>query len=44
MAERRIKIQKDGVIKYVNENDLDVYIAMGWVEVKDYSTLFQKVK
>ena len=43
MAEKKVKIQKNGVVKYVNQNDLEVYIAMGWVEVKDYST-FQKVK
>ena len=38
MAEqKRVQITKDGVTKYVYVNDLPTYIAMGWVEVKNYN-------
>lgn len=43
MAEKKVKVIKDGVVKYINQNDLEVYIAMGWTEVKDFSTTFKKV-
>lgn len=43
MAEKKVKVMKNGVVKYINQNDLEVYIAMGWVEVKDFSTTFKKV-
>ena len=43
MAEKKVKVMKNGVVKNINQNDLEVYIAMGWVEVKDFSTTFKKV-
>lgn len=43
MAEKKVKVIKNGVVKYINQNDLEVYIAMGWAEVKDFSTTYKKV-
>lgn len=41
----KVKVTKNGVTKSINKSDLDVYLAMGWIEVVDYTKeLFAKVK
>lgn len=42
--EKKIKIIKGSEIKYVYENELPIYIAMGWTEVKEYVNPFNKIK
>ena len=44
----RIKIQKNSEVKFIYENELEIYIAMGWEKVKSYGfnaqPTFNKIK
>ena len=36
MALKRVKVTKDGVTKEIYESDLPKYLALGWIELKDF--------
>lgn len=38
MIERKIEVEKDGVIKSIDENLLSTYINVGWSEKKEIPT------
>lgn len=42
--EKKVKIVKGAETKYIFENELPIYIAMGWKEVKDFANPFNKIK
>lgn len=37
MEERqRVKVTKDGLVKHIYKDELPTYLAMGWIELKDF--------
>lgn len=43
---KKVKVQKRGVIKTINENLLPTYLAMGWtkIELNTLTSQFTKIK